>query len=79
MKYTLRVKQPDKATAPGIAAIVKKNPIREIRQEIGVTQEQLATLLDLTPETVRRYEQGRHETPRLYVLACLWLRDQAED
>ena len=75
-RYTLTKIKKTAAKAPGVAAVVDKNPIKEIRKQIGVTQEQLATLLDLTEETVRRYEQGRHNTPRSYVLACLWLRDQ---
>ena len=37
-KYTLTKIKKTAAKAPGVAAVVDKNPIKEIRKQIGVTQ-----------------------------------------
>ena len=76
MQFTLTKIKKTPATAPGVAALVGDNPIRELRKKIGATQIEMATLLGVTGETVRRYEQGRHQTPRMYVRACLALADR---
>ena len=72
-RFTLTKIKMTPATAPGVAALVEANPIRDLRRQIGVTQNELGTILNLTGETVRRYEQGRHKVPRIYVLSCLYL------
>ena len=42
---------------------------RDAREALGHTQAQLAEALDLTRQTVNRYENGREPIPRVVVLA----------
>ena len=47
--------------------------LRRIRQSLGLTQEELARALGVTPNTVARWEQGVHAVSPLARLALLHL------
>ena len=61
---------------------VRKSPLVELREKVGLTQEALATLLGVTDHTVRNWEKGRAE-PRLTIKQfkslCRILGCSAED
>ena len=42
---------------------MRRNRIRELRKEIGITQEQLAKLLNINRATLSRYESGEIDPP----------------
>ena len=44
--------------------------VSELRQQKGLTQEQLAELCEVSPRTIQRIESGEVD-PRLYTLHCL--------
>lgn len=44
--------------------------VTELRQQKGLTQEQLAELCEVSPRTIQRIESGEVD-PRLYTLHCL--------
>jgi DNA-binding XRE family transcriptional regulator len=46
----------------------EKNYLKTLRQYCGLTRDQLAELLDISPHTIRRYETT-NQAPRLYVIA----------
>lgn len=57
----------------GISSIQIGAKIRLLRKRAGLTQEQLAELLDLTPQQIQKYESGgnRLNTDRLQEIAQL--------
>ena len=56
--------------APGRVTLVPR--IREVREAMGLTQEQLANKLGVTRKTIWNFEQGR-TFPNLAVLAMMAL------
>ena len=40
---------------------MQKNKLRQIREQLGYTQQQLADEMDVTRETISNYELGRRE------------------
>jgi len=45
--------------------ITKKNALSTIREEFGLSQEQLAELIDISPSTISRWERGKTLPPLL--------------
>lgn len=45
------------------------NELKELREKLGLTQEQLAKLLDVATNTVSRWELGERSIPSLLPLA----------
>ena len=41
-----------------ISSMSRRNDLRAIRQELGLTQRKMSALLRLAPDTVRQYEGG---------------------
>lgn len=46
---------------------------REAREALGYTQAQLAEALDVTRQTINRYERGHEPIPRVVTLAMAFI------
>lgn len=53
------------------ARIMTGEQLRDMRIENGITQQQLAKWLDISPRMLSNYEHGRHPIPRAVALAAL--------
>lgn len=53
--------------------------VRELREELGVSREDLAEALGVSPSLVKRWELGSHEIRPGYWMALLWMRDRTRE
>ena len=73
------IEQVERMEAEGAAAIVKRGirrgqEFRCVRKVAGFRANEIATMFDVTPETVSRWESGKQPLPRtvLFALAELY-------
>ena len=54
----------------------RQEQARTLRAKLGWTQRQAAIELELTEDTIQRYEQGRGTIPKAYILALRYYATQ---
>jgi transcriptional regulator with XRE-family HTH domain len=54
----------------------RQEQARTLRAKIGWTQMQVAIKLELSLDTIQRYEQGRATVPKTYILALRYYATQ---
>jgi|GEM_PF-1812601 len=77
--YTLEeVEQLEQEHATAIVArgIRDGTELKLVRKQAGLRSFELATILDVTPETVSRWESGKLELPRLVAFAVAELYER---
>jgi transcriptional regulator with XRE-family HTH domain len=57
--------------------VYRVNPLKRARQNLGMSQAQLASKAQVSPQAILKYEQGLYQEPSKAILLALW--NVAED